>query len=142
MQGIIPFLTSTISPLLIFSLFIGRGVCGGRKRKLDCFSALPGESEYEYFVRFLYDTPKSVGWKEWLTWTLELMLLFTSYTCLYVTPSRGDESKLYQHFRIPRSCPGRHDIMKCFPRVCKLVVLGVQNIPHCRCLCLNVILST
>ena len=93
---------STVSPLLIFSLFIGRGVRGGRKRKLDCFSAeLPGESEYEYFGRFLYDTPKSVGWKEWLTWTLELMLLFTSYTFVMSCQAEATNPSCISIFEFP-----------------------------------------
>lgn len=41
---------------------------------------------YEYLDVFcMYDTRKSVGCKERLTRTLELLLLFASYTCLYVT---------------------------------------------------------
>lgn len=35
----------------------------------------------------MYDTRKFVGCKERLTRTLELLLLFASYTCLYITPS-------------------------------------------------------
>lgn len=61
---------------------------------------------YEYFGRLLHDTRKSVGWKLRLTRMHELLLLFESYTCLYV-----DESKLYHYCRILRSCQRAYHIL-------------------------------
>jgi hypothetical protein len=74
---------------------------------------------YEYFGRLLHDTRKSVGWKLRLTRMHELLLLFESYTCLYV-----DESKLYHYCRILRSLA----LDPCFARF-----LTMENVRHLVC---------
>jgi hypothetical protein len=87
---------------------------------------VPDESVGEYFGSSLYGTCKSVGWKERQTRTLELLLLFASYTCLqfvcHCKRRRRIQVVLYQHSN--SHYPWE---MSAGPVTCRIALQGVRQ---------------